>query len=61
MFREQMINFLETVVVFLLLTNALSAGAAIYAMWVANGFADRKQELIGTVERKLGAMIRRHA
>jgi hypothetical protein len=61
MLREQMINFLEAIVVFLLLTNALSAGAAIYAMWIASGFADRKRELIDLAERKLGAMVRRQA
>src|SRR5712672_3552106 len=61
MLREQMINFLEAIVVFLLLTNALSAGAAIYAMWIASGFADRKRELIDLAERKLGAKVRRQA
>jgi hypothetical protein len=37
MLRDQMINFLETTVIFLLLTNAVSIFAAVYAMSVANG------------------------
>jgi hypothetical protein len=61
MFREQMINFLEAVVIFLLLTNALSASAAMYAMWIANGFTHKKQELMNAAERKVGAMLRRAA
>jgi hypothetical protein len=61
MFREQMINFLEATVVFLLLTNALSAGAAMYALWVATGFPGRPQQLINAAEHKLGAMLRRQA
>jgi len=35
MLREQMINFLEATVVFLLLTNALSIFAAIWAIYLA--------------------------
>jgi hypothetical protein len=61
MFREQMINFLEAMVVFLLLTNALSAGAAMYALWVATGFPGRSQQLINAAEHKLGAMLHRQA
>jgi hypothetical protein len=36
MLREQMINFLETTVVFLLLTNALSICAATWAIYLAS-------------------------
>ncbi len=61
MIREQMINFLQTVVVFLLLTNAISALAATYAIWVANGFERKKQELVDAAERKLGGLLRRAA
>ena len=61
MIREQMINFLQTVVVFLLLTNAISALAATYAIWVANGFEHKKQELVDAAERKLGGLLRRAA
>lgn len=35
MAREQLINFLEATVVFLLLTNALSILAATWAIWLA--------------------------
>jgi len=61
MFREQMIGFLETVIVFLLLTNALSAIAATYALWMASGVRDRKLELVDAAERKIGAFFRRAA
>ena len=61
MFREQMINFLQATVVFLLLTNAISALAATYAIWVANGFAHKKQELLEAAEHKLGGVLRRRA
>ena len=61
MFREQMINFLQAVVVFLLLTNAVSAFAATYAIWVAKGFAHKRQELVEATERKIGAVLRRAA
>jgi len=37
MIREQFINFLETAVVFLLLTNAFSVLAAAYAISLAHG------------------------
>ena len=36
MLREQMINFLEATVVFLLLTNALSIFAATWALYLAS-------------------------
>ena len=36
MLREQMINFLEATVVFLLLTNALSISAATWAIHLAS-------------------------
>ena len=59
MFREQMFNFLQAVIVFLLMTNAISAFAAMYAIWAANGFAHRKQELSTAVGRKVDALLRR--
>ena len=39
MFREQMINFLQTTVVFLLLTNAASVVVAAYAVRIAKALA----------------------
>jgi hypothetical protein len=59
MFREQMISFLQTVIVFLLMTNALSAGVAMYAIWLANGFAAKKEKSNGAVRRKIEAMLGR--
>jgi hypothetical protein len=59
MFRDQMINFLQAVIVFLLMTNAFSAVAAVYAMWLANGSAHQKQELGNAIGRKVHAMLRR--
>ncbi len=52
MLRDQMITFLETTVIFLLLTNAVSAFAAAYAIAVANG-AGRKGDV------PTGAVVRR--
>jgi hypothetical protein len=58
MFREQMINFLEAAVVFLLATNAASALAALYAMRLANAVSLTPQAK-GVIARRLDAMIRR--
>jgi hypothetical protein len=59
MFREQMMNFLQAVIVFLLMTNALSAAVAIYAMWIANGATHQKRALSNAIGRKLEGMLRR--
>ena len=58
MFREQMINFLQSAVVFLLITNALSILATTYAIQLLNSFggAKRQPEII---ERKLNAIVQR--
>jgi hypothetical protein len=61
MLREQIISFLEAVVVFLLFTNALSAVVATYALWMANGVAHKRHQLLDAAERKVGAMLRRAA
>ena len=55
MFREQMINFLEAAVVFLLATNAASALAALYAMRLANAVSVAPQSQ-GVIARRLDAM-----
>ena len=57
-FRDQIINFLEASVVFLLLTNALSVVALTYAFQLLNRSGDAKREQ-GFVERKLNAMVQR--
>lgn len=61
MLREQISNFLQSAVIFLLLTNALSAIAATYAIRLANRLADGKQEPTNVIERKLETILRRAA
>ena len=58
MLREQMINFLEAAVVFLLATNAASVLAAVYAMRLVNA-ASAAPEAKGVIARRLDPMIRR--
>jgi hypothetical protein len=43
----------------LLLTNGLTALAAIYAVRMAHAFAQPTREIKGMVERKLGTMLAR--
>lgn len=59
MIREQMINFLQTVVVFLLLTNALSVVAATWAIRVATGSAQKRAGITAAAERMIGAVLGR--
>ena len=59
MLREHTIQFLECTIVFLLLTNAMSVIAATYAIWVANGFADKRREATITIPRKPDGLLRR--
>ncbi len=61
MLREQISNFLQSAVIFLLMTNALSAIAATYAIRLANRLADDKQEPANAIERKLETILRRAA
>jgi hypothetical protein len=61
MLREQMINFLQAAVVFLLLTNAITALAALYAMRMANALTHPTQAARATVTRKLEAILGRTA
>jgi hypothetical protein len=56
MFRDQMINFLEAAVVFLLLTNVVSALMATYAMRLLNQSAGMTRGPT-SVERKLSAIL----
>ena len=58
MFHDQMINFLEAAVVFLLATNAASILATLYAMRLANAVSLAPQSN-GAIARRLDAMIRR--
>jgi hypothetical protein len=61
MLREQTINFLQAVVVFLLLTNAVSVVVTVYAMRLANALNPRSVQAMSAVERKIEAMVRRSA
>jgi hypothetical protein len=61
MIREQTINFLQAVVVFLLLTNAVSVMVTAYAMRLANAVNPRAAQAMSAVERKIEAMIGRSA
>jgi hypothetical protein len=58
MFREQMINFLEAMVVVLALTNAFSVLAAAYAISMARGLA-RPRSQLPDQPRLLGFLPRR--
>jgi hypothetical protein len=58
MLREQIINFLEAAVIFLLITNALSVAATTYAIQLLNCVTIAKREP-GIIERKLNAMLGR--
>jgi len=55
-FREQIVNFLEAAVVFLLVTNALSIAATTYAIQLLNGVSNARREP-GIIERKLNAIL----
>ena len=61
MLRDQMIGFLQTAIVFLLLTNAASALVAFYAMKTANVLARPSQAAKNAIERKLDAILIRSA
>ena len=53
MFREQMINFLQTTVVFLLLTNAASVVVAVYAVRIAKALASGHAAPRNATERRI--------
>jgi hypothetical protein len=56
MFRDQMISFLESAVVFLLLTNAVSAVMATWAMRLLNQYAGITRGST-SIERRLNAIL----
>jgi hypothetical protein len=59
MLRDQMLNFLASAIVFLLLTNAASAIVALYAMRLANAL--RPVEQHAAAPGWLDAFLRRSA
>jgi hypothetical protein len=56
--REQMITFLQTAVIFLLLTNTASILAAIYALRL-NAKPAHSNQPKSAIERNLDAILRR--
>jgi hypothetical protein len=58
MLREQLINLLQTSVVFLLLTNTATLAAAVYAVRRSRP-AQAGQRSQSAIERNLDAMLRR--
>jgi len=59
MHYEQTLNFLEAVVVFLLLTNAISVAIAGYAMRLARVLDPKAARALTAMERKVETMIGR--
>ena len=57
MLRDQVITFLESTIIFLLLTNAVSVVAAAYAIGIAGGFTRRRREAQALVATKANAVL----
>jgi hypothetical protein len=57
MLREQMINFLEVTVIFLLITNAFTTAATVYAIRLLAGAPLQKRQAPGVIERRLELMF----
>ena len=57
MFREQMINFLQATVIFLLITNAFTIAAAVCAIRLLTGASLEKRRAAGAIERRLELMF----
>jgi hypothetical protein len=55
--RDQMLGFMQSAIIFLLLTNAASALVALYAMKTAN-MLTRAVPAKNAIERKLEAILR---
>jgi hypothetical protein len=59
MLRDQAINFLQAIVVFLLLTNAASVVVTAYAMRLVNAMNPKAAQATSAIERKIEAMVSR--
>ncbi len=57
MLREQMINFLQATVIFLLITNAFTIAAAVCAIRLLTGAPLEKRQAAGVIERRLELMF----
>jgi hypothetical protein len=55
--RDQTINFLQGVVVFLLLTNAVSVIVTVYAVRLAHALNPRAAQATSAMERKIKAIV----
>ena len=53
MVREQMINFLQATVIFLLITNGFTIAAAVCAIRLLTGAPLEKRQAAGAIERGL--------
>jgi hypothetical protein len=57
MLREQMINFLQATVIFLLIINAFTITAAVCAIRLLTGTPLEKRQVAGVIERRLELMF----
>ncbi len=57
MLREQMINFLQATVIFLLITNAFTITAAVCAIRLLTGAPLERRQAAGVIERRLELMF----
>jgi hypothetical protein len=53
MLREQMINFLQATVIFLLITNAFAVTAAVWAIRLLSGAPLERRPAPAVIERRL--------
>lgn len=57
MLREQMINFLQATVIFLLITNGFAITAAVCAIRLLTGAPFGQRQPAGVIERRLALMF----
>jgi hypothetical protein len=57
MLREQMINFLQAAVIFLLIINAFTIAAAVCAIRLLTGVPLERRQAAGVIERRLELMF----
>ena len=57
MLREQMINFLQATVIFLLVTNAFTIAAVVCAIRLLTGAPLAKRQAAGVIARRLELMF----
>jgi hypothetical protein len=57
MLREQMINFLQATVIFLMITNGFAIAAAVCAIRLVAGAPLQTRRAAGVIERRLALMF----